>query len=73
MLYFIKLAITGNVLEEDVDLFVIPAKTEHVDCNTKTQNPLKCAYKNLHLSEILQENCGKFKLLKYEGKYLMAI
>ena len=51
--YFIKLGIAGDVLNEDVDLVVIPEKAKHMDCNTKTENPLKCAYKNLHLSEIL--------------------
>ena len=43
--YFIKQGITGNILDEDVDLVVIPEKGEHVDC----KNPLKCAYKNLDL------------------------
>ena len=71
--YFIKLGIAGNVLNEDVDLVVISEKVEHVDCNTKTENPLKCAHKNLHLSEILEENGGKFKLMRYKGKYLMTI
>ena len=56
-----------------MDLVVIPEKTEHVDCNTKTENPLKCVYKNLHLSDILEENGGKFKLVKYKVKYLMTI
>ena len=71
--YFIKLGIAGNVLNEDVDLIVIPEKAEHVDCSTKTENPLKCAYKNLHLSETLEENGGKFKLMRYKGKYLMTM
>ena len=71
--YFIKLGIAGNVLNEDTDLVVIPEKAEHVDCNTKTENPLKCAHKNLHLSEILEENGGKLKLMKYKGTYLMTI
>ena len=56
-----------------MDLVVISEKTEHVYCSTETENPLKCAYKNLHLSEILEENGGKFKLMKYKGKYLMTI
>ena len=56
-----------------MDLVVIPEKTEHVDYNTKTENPLKCVYKNLHLSDILEENGGKFKLVKYKVKYLMTI
>ena len=65
--------IADNVLNEDVDLVVIPEKAEHVDYNTKTENPLKCAHKNLHLSETLEENGGKFKLMRYKGKYLMTI
>ena len=56
-----------------MDLVVIPEKTEHVDYNTKTENPLKCVYKNLHLSDKLEENGGKFKLVKYKVKYLMTI
>ena len=56
-----------------MDLVVISEKVEHVDCNTKTENPLKCAHKNLHLSEILEENGGKLKLMRYKGKYLMTI
>ena len=56
-----------------MDLVVISEKVEHVDCNTKTENPLKCAHKNLHLSEILEENGGKFKMMRYKGKYLMTI
>ena len=56
-----------------MDLVIIPEKAEHVDYNTKTENPLKCAHKNLHLSEILEENGGKFKLMRYKGKYLMTI
>ena len=43
--YFIKQGITGNILDEGVDLVVIPEKGEHVVC----KNPLKCAYKNLDL------------------------
>ena len=70
--YFIKPCIAGNVLNEDVDLVVIPEKAEHVDGNTKTENPPKCAHKNLHLSEILEENGGKFKLMRYKGKYLIT-
>lgn len=38
--YFIKLVITRNVLEEDVDLVVISEKTDRVDCNTKAENPI---------------------------------
>lgn len=38
--YFIKLVITRNVLEEDVDLVVISEKRDHVDCNTKAENPI---------------------------------
>ena len=38
--YFIKLVITRNVSEEDVDLVVISEKTDHADCNTKAHNPL---------------------------------
>ena len=56
-----------------MDLVVIPEKAEHMDCNTKTENPVKYTYRNLHLSEILEENDGRFKLMRYKGKYLMTI
>ena len=54
--WVIILGIPGNVLDKVVDLFVIPEKAEHVDCNTKTKNHFKYVYNNLHLSEILEEN-----------------
>ena len=71
--YVIELGIAGNVLNKDTGLAVIPEKAKHMDGSTKTENPLKCAYKNLHLSEILEENRGKFKPIRYKGKYLMII
>lgn len=39
--YFTKLGITRYVLNEDVNLVAISEKTKHVDCNTKTENPLE--------------------------------
>ena len=39
----------------------------------KTENPLKCVYKNLHLSEILEENGGNFQLVRYKSKCLMTM
>ena len=57
--YVIKLGIAGNVLNKNTGLAVIPEKAKYMDGSTKTENPLKCAYKNLHLSEILEENDGK--------------